>query len=217
MRHGLRLLPVTLGVFAALAANAHAYVYWTDYGPELTGGGTTLGRANLDASGITNTFIEGASSPLGVAVDSHYVYWANGPTNSIGRANLDGAGANPRFIPNVAAGGGFPSPVDVAVQNGEPMRSQAAGCQAAGCQARVHRPEAEGQDALEGAQRAEEGSLHTRQGHQAEAAPRPQTTAPRRRLDQTEGRHQAGRRHEDRRQTRRRALEAAQTPVAALN
>ena len=40
----------------------------------------TIGRANLDGTGADQSFITGASTPLGVAVDGAHVYWANGGT-----------------------------------------------------------------------------------------------------------------------------------------
>ena len=40
----------------------------------------TIGRANLDGTGVNQSFITGASSPHGVAVDGGHVYWANAPT-----------------------------------------------------------------------------------------------------------------------------------------
>ena len=44
-----------------------------------------------------------------MAVDAHYVYWANLGTNTIARANLDGTGVNENFITGANA------PVGVAV------------------------------------------------------------------------------------------------------
>ena len=58
----------------------------------------TIGRANLDGTGVNQNFITGASDPNGVAVDANHVYWANYVTNAIGRANLDGTGVNQSFI-----------------------------------------------------------------------------------------------------------------------
>jgi hypothetical protein len=69
-----------------------AHIYWSNSGIN------TIGRANLDGTGVNQTFITGAQDPLGVAVDSAHVYWANGKSATIGRANLDGTGANEFFI-----------------------------------------------------------------------------------------------------------------------
>jgi hypothetical protein len=94
-----------------LAVDAE-HVYWTHYfcgpGPtssyECTG---SIGRANLDGSGIDRTFIDDVIAS-NVAVDTRFIYWSTvGPANTpvttdtpdtIGRARLDGTGANPGFI-----------------------------------------------------------------------------------------------------------------------
>ena len=77
------------------------YVYWSNFGFATNG---AIGRANLDGSGVNNSFITGANYPSGVAVDSGHIYWANngnsliGLAGTIGRANLDGSGANQSFV-----------------------------------------------------------------------------------------------------------------------
>jgi hypothetical protein len=86
------LVLATLAVATpALAARADAYIYWTN--PR----GDTIGRANLDGTAANPSFITGAHTPLGIAVDGTHIYWANS-TNTIGRSNLDGTGANQSFI-----------------------------------------------------------------------------------------------------------------------
>ena len=88
------LVLATLAVATlALAARADAYVYWT------TGSSATIGRANLDGTGVNQSFITGVgTSPDGVAVDGAHAYWTYFDTDAIGRANLDGTGVNPSFI-----------------------------------------------------------------------------------------------------------------------
>ena len=72
------------------------HVYWTDAYSFPPG---TIGRANLDGTGVDQSFISGAQGPFGVAVDAGHVYWANGNfPGSIGRANLDGTGVDQSFI-----------------------------------------------------------------------------------------------------------------------
>jgi virginiamycin B lyase len=87
---------------------APRHVYWTNLDAD------TIGRANLDGTGVNQSFITGASDPAGVAVDATHVYWSNAGTDTgtIGRANLDGTGANQSFIT------GASGPAGVAVDAG---------------------------------------------------------------------------------------------------
>jgi DNA-binding beta-propeller fold protein YncE len=90
----------------ALAARADAFVYWTN----LNTSPNTIGRANTDGSGVTQSFITvDGSGTTGVAVDDAHIYWAYQPgfTGAIGRANLDGTSIEQTFIdlgPNDPAG-----------------------------------------------------------------------------------------------------------------
>jgi PASTA domain len=102
MRHGLRL-GIVLALLAAAPA-AHAYVYWTNIGPGISNNGTTLGRADLDGSGVTHSLVTSAAAPDGMVVYASRLYWANTKSNSIGRANLNGSNTNPAFIPNATSG-----------------------------------------------------------------------------------------------------------------
>ena len=80
------------------------HVYWANC---TTG---TIGRANLDGTGVNQSFITGAATADGVAVDAGHVYWTNFDSHgTIGRANLDGTGADQSFI----SGAGGPSGVAV--------------------------------------------------------------------------------------------------------
>jgi hypothetical protein len=73
-----------------------AHVYWTTQ--------VSIGRANLDGTGVQKSFIPGVnagattSAACGLAVDRTHIYWANGAKGTIGRANLDGTGATQDFI-----------------------------------------------------------------------------------------------------------------------
>ena len=62
-------------------------------------GDDTIGRANLDGTGVNQNFITSASSarPRDRGRRQH-IYWANGDGGTIGRANLDGTGVNQSFI-----------------------------------------------------------------------------------------------------------------------
>ena len=104
---------VVVGALAAVPAGStsaatHAYIYWAN------ASGTTIGRANLNGTGVTQRFIKGASpgGSCGVAVDGAQIYWAVSAGTTIGRANLDGRGVKPRFISGVR------SPCGVAVDGG---------------------------------------------------------------------------------------------------
>jgi len=73
-----------LGARGVAVAGGHVY----------GAGINTIGRANLDSTGVDVDFIhEGAN---GVAVDATHIYWGG---SAIGRANLDGTGVDPNFIP----------------------------------------------------------------------------------------------------------------------
>jgi virginiamycin B lyase len=69
-----------------------AHLYWS--GP-WTG---TIGRSNLDGSGVERTFLTGLEDACGLAVDSGHIYWAYIDKGLIGRADLDGTGVEPEFI-----------------------------------------------------------------------------------------------------------------------
>jgi hypothetical protein len=60
--------------------------------------GRAIGRANVSGSKVEVKWIEGASFPNGVAVDSGHVYWTNRETGSIGRANLAGGEVEPEWV-----------------------------------------------------------------------------------------------------------------------
>jgi virginiamycin B lyase len=97
------------------AANAQAYVYWTNNGPGIASNGSTLGRADNDGSGVTHSFLTDAGAPGAIAVDGAHIYWADSQQQSIGRANLDGSDADATFIPNATGLGASTSPSGVAL------------------------------------------------------------------------------------------------------
>jgi virginiamycin B lyase len=82
----------------ALAPSAHGFVYWAN--------NNTIGRANLDGSGVNQSFIAGAGGS-GLAANAGHVYWSG--SGAIGRADLNGSSSDPSFVT------GASGPVGVAV------------------------------------------------------------------------------------------------------
>jgi hypothetical protein len=107
----LVLLATLVVLPLVLAPRAEAFVYWTWNTSSPTTQASGIGRANLDGTGVNESFIAGvAAVTSGVAVDGAHVYWASlfdpGPAGSaIGRANLDGTGVAPTFITGIAIPG----------------------------------------------------------------------------------------------------------------
>ena len=89
----------------ALAPQADGYIYWTNNQSLYT-----IGRANLDGTGVNQSLIPSAAG--GVAVAGQYLYWADTFNSAIGRANLDGSAADHAFIT------GAGTPVNLAVRGG---------------------------------------------------------------------------------------------------
>ena len=79
-----------------------AHVYWADFLED------SIGRANLDGSGVDPGFI-GTSFPSSLAIDDTHVYWTGGTSGvggTIARAELDGSEVEPALVggTNLAAG-----------------------------------------------------------------------------------------------------------------
>jgi transglutaminase-like putative cysteine protease len=92
-------ITVTSSYVPQCVAVGGGHVYWTagvlgaDGHP---GAQFTIGRANLDGTGVQESLISGIT-PQCLAVDGAHVYWGGGG-GAIGRANLDGTGVNKTFI-----------------------------------------------------------------------------------------------------------------------
>src|SRR5215831_13595090 len=107
--------PAVAASAPAAAATAQAtagtpQIYWTDGVPG------TIGRANLDGTGVNQNFITGVKPTGGLAVDGGHLYWGNrddsrtlqfGIPATIARANLDGTGADPTFITGAESASGI--------------------------------------------------------------------------------------------------------------
>ena len=96
--------------FPLSVAVGDSHIYWTNY----TGGNgspveTSLGRANLDGTGVDQGFIGGPV--IDVAAEADHIYWMG--SGSIGRANPDGTGIDRGFISrifgftDIATGAGY--------------------------------------------------------------------------------------------------------------
>src|SRR5690348_4962902 len=59
----------SLLVTCGTAPVASAFVYWTNRNSN------TIGRANVDGSGVNQSFITGANDPFEVVVDGASIYW----------------------------------------------------------------------------------------------------------------------------------------------
>ena len=104
LRRRIGMICALLVCAFAHAATAEAYVYWANLGSSFTG--TTIGRVALNGVNTkTNSFIDGAAGPCGVAVNDTHVFWINSNNGDIGRANLDGSGIDPDFTTNAFGNG----------------------------------------------------------------------------------------------------------------
>jgi virginiamycin B lyase len=75
------------------------HIFWTNLN---TG---TIGRANIDGTGVNQSFITGIDAPSGITSDGSFLYWTTGGNNNtlgsggIARAGMDGVtGRNNAFI-----------------------------------------------------------------------------------------------------------------------
>jgi hypothetical protein len=121
-----RTSPTSLGGGPCGIAVAGKYVYWVNSAESAKP--VTIGRANLDGTGVNKRFITGATNGCGIAVVGGHIYWTNAGfadsrhvRSAIGRANLDGTGVNQHFI---RTGGG---PCGVAVYHGHIYWGQSKG------------------------------------------------------------------------------------------
>jgi virginiamycin B lyase len=72
------------------------FLYWTN-----TWSGT-IGRSNLDGSGVNQNFVTGLVFPSGIDIEGGFLYFTSFDTvasaSEVGRANIDGTGVNSNFI-----------------------------------------------------------------------------------------------------------------------
>ena len=97
---GIPRSPAWQGASPCGIAVAGKYIHWT-YAAEGSKP-QTIGRANLDGTGVDKRFITGVSNGFcGIAVAGGHIFWTNG--GFVGRANLDGTGVDRRFIRTASA------------------------------------------------------------------------------------------------------------------
>lgn len=101
----LGFIPSRDGRASSIAVDA-THVYWGNEWspgdcPPCTGTNGSIGRANLDGTGVNQSFITIGglfASVRGVAVHAGHIYWTNSDMRAIGRAKLDGSEVDEDFI-----------------------------------------------------------------------------------------------------------------------
>lgn len=98
--------------------DGRAHLYWADPTLDWTisqldplGSTATIGGANLDGTGVSESAVIGVESPCGVAVNATHLFWANRRQDAIGRSRLDGSRLNNLFARSAA--GSYPCGVAV--------------------------------------------------------------------------------------------------------
>src|SRR5262245_64011919 len=81
-------LAAAAAVTLALSARADAFLYWANQDT------STIGRANLDGTGVDLSFITGVTNPQGVAVDDEHVFWVSQGEESRTSGGADRHGSN---------------------------------------------------------------------------------------------------------------------------
>jgi hypothetical protein len=81
---------LVLAMVLVWSGRADAFVYWGQAPPPPNHSPFSLGRANLDGTGINRAFIPSLPNGIcgGIVTDDAHLYWAGAP--GVGRANLDG-------------------------------------------------------------------------------------------------------------------------------
>ena len=111
------LAAILVALSLALAPRADAFVYWTNI-PNLPGGPSAIGRANLDGTGVDSNFIPVSTVsayPADLALDAEHVYRAAAcyqdppgtppcTSGAIRRANLDGRGVEQSLVGGIDPG-----------------------------------------------------------------------------------------------------------------
>jgi len=91
-----RLLLLVLALAFTWSARAEAFIYWGQAPPPPNHSPFSMGRANLDGTGINRSFIPNTAPCGGIAINDQHVFWGNSP--GVGRANVDGSSPTSTFI-----------------------------------------------------------------------------------------------------------------------
>src|SRR5690349_18700762 len=95
-RHLAVVVALTFAFLMLCASSARASVYWAD------AYGNTVGRANVDGSGVVRSFLTlpGGGLVRGLALDGGDLLWShnNWPDGAIGRIGRDGADPDPQLM-----------------------------------------------------------------------------------------------------------------------
>jgi len=96
-RKTLAGIVLTMSMLFVVPTSASAYVYWSN-----TGGTPSIGRANHDGSGVSQSFATGLTGvPRFMDLSGGYVYWGStvsGVSAVIGRTDLAGSTVSPTFM-----------------------------------------------------------------------------------------------------------------------
>jgi hypothetical protein len=92
------VLPLVLVTVFLWSGQANAFVYWAQAPVPPNHSPFSMGRANLDGTGINRTFVPSLPNGIcgGIVTDGAHLYWAGAP--GVGRANLDGSSPVDTFI-----------------------------------------------------------------------------------------------------------------------
>jgi len=86
------------GAAPAASPAAASHIYWTN------SGNNTIGRANIDGSGVNQSFFGVPERPTQMAIDAGHLYWCT--STGVARATIEGSGVEPSFLPEPPGGGG---------------------------------------------------------------------------------------------------------------
>jgi hypothetical protein len=100
---------------AVIDQGASKYIFWTERGALNSEGIAqaglgSIGKANLDGSGVNQSCVTGITNPRSIAADAGFIYWtmpeiSPGGLGKTGRADLSCAGVNTDFVSAITTSG----------------------------------------------------------------------------------------------------------------